>query len=165
MNKLLIAAIAAAGVALFASCNAVQTSQEDIIESRSTATLTKDEANAMIAHLLEKNAHIDYDADSLDQANAVRGQIFPIQVRFRVSLYRFYSGIQKVNDRYVQTKTAKDLNISSRLYDDYMAEIVDNFNKILDNLDERRKNGEDVSNVYVSDLADSESHNQLLHIQ
>lgn len=152
MKKSLFALFAAFAAVAMVSCSNEQNEQDDVVESRSTETLTKEQANALAAELVKTNAYIDFDTDSLDQANMARaqGRITPVQVRWRVSLYRFYEGMAKVNDRFVQTKTARELNIAPDIYDFYVEEFVNGANKDLDDIDARRKNGEEV-NFYMSD--------------
>lgn len=161
MKKNLYYALVAMCFAVVASCNSAQEAQDDIIASRSMEKLTTAEANAMVSRLQENNTYIDYDSDSLGIVSLSRDEITPLQVSCRVSLYRFYSGVIKVDNRYRQSKTASELNIAPHIFDYYMEHILEKNNAFMDEIDARRKNGEEV-NVFMTDLTDKESNEQII---
>lgn len=161
MRKFFLSIVGMFCLLSISACNSVQSANEDVIQSRSDATLTRDEANAMVAELLDGHLYIDYDRDSALNTVMSPDRITPIQVKSKVAHYRFYDGMAKVNDRYVQTKDARELNISPRLYDAYIKELVEEANNILDDIDQRRKNGEEV-NIYMADPTDKAAIEQVI---
>jgi len=162
MRNYFVALMVCVAAMTFTSCNADREAAADVPESRAMAEMTMAEANAMIADLQSNNTFIDFDPDAVREAGLNLRSTSPIICKARVALYRFYSGVGKTdNNRYQQTKTARELNISGKLYDSYMSGILEPANKFLDDVDARRAAGETVE-LMMADMSDLSQFRHLL---
>lgn len=131
-----------------------------ILESRSSTILSYEEANAMIENLQKENALIDIDfgKQTVPNLNLPTEEM----VKVRIALYRIYAHTSIINNRYVITATADELNLSPTTYDFLKTNIHDYSNTDIERRLAEGMNIEDIMS-YKPKFESSEEYNHLLH--